>query len=184
MNYQKVLTAILVGCVAMLLGGCVLLGSPRSMAQVPAPELYCLFDSDCTVTPQDLADDFALPGTQGRGFIQSRTLPVGEDATAAAGLYAYLYRVDMQDAQAVAAQACINTVSLDVGPLVAFDYDGNGALEDAFVITRGGVGSVQPAALDQDEQTLIITFAPALCSRANNRGGESSYFIGFTSAFA
>jgi len=154
------------------------------MAQVPATELYCLFDSDCTVTPQDLADDFALPGTQGRGFIQSRTLPAGEDTTAAAGLYTYLYRVDMQDTRAVAAQACINTVSLDVGPLVAFDYDGDGALEDAFVITQGGVGSVQPATLDQDEQTLIITFVPALCSRANNRGGESSYFIGFTSAFA
>ncbi|MCA9969559.1 MAG: S8 family serine peptidase [Anaerolineales bacterium] len=153
------------------------------VASVSAPDVYCLFSADCTASVDDLAASFALPGTAGSGFLQSRLWPAGEAGTAGAGLFPYLYRVDLSDMAATLSPACVTELKLDFGPVVPLDYDGDGGAEHVFVVTGGGLGSIAPTAVNQAGSTLTVSFAPAVCAGASVGSGESSFFFGLASPF-
>jgi hypothetical protein len=150
-----------------------------SIVEVSAPGINCIFDTDCTITVDDLADYFTPPAATGDGFLQSRTWPVGEAGTAGAGLYAYLYRIDLRRALAVTAVSCVTTLAVDFGPVTPLDYNGDKVADHVFVVTKGGLGNVKPIVADQVGNTITFHFDPAVC--AGGRIGDSSYFFGMAS---
>ena len=86
---------------AVMLTGCEV---PLDLSVVSAPDINCMFDSDCTITVMDTTDHFTVGPTAGDAFLQSRTFPPGEAGTAAAGLHAYLYRFDLTQLGGLTAQ--------------------------------------------------------------------------------
>jgi len=153
-----------------------------SIVDVGAPNINCIFDADCTITVDDTVDHFTPPGATDSGFLQSRLFPVGEAGTAAAGLYGYLYRVDLRRAAAVTAQSCVTAMRIDFGPVTPIDYNGDSAPDDVFVITQGGLGNVKPASVEQTGDTLTFHFDPGVCTGNTSGNGDSSFFFGLTSA--
>lgn len=145
---------------------------------VAAPSVNCVFDADCTTTVTDSLSPISLPGTSGEGFLQTRTLPPGEEGTPGAGLTSYLYRIDLSPIGGVTAQPCITELSIDFGPLAPLDYDGDGDPDDAYVVTRGGIGSVRPASADQVGDRITFRFLPAVCAGNRPGAGDSTFFFG------
>ena len=152
-----------------------------SIVDVSAPDINCLFDTDCTITVSDLADYFTPPGASGSAFLQSRTWPVGEAGTPGAGLYAYLYRVDLRQAVGVTAASCVTNLRIDFGPITPLDYNGDQTPDDVFVIVKGGLGNVRPAAADLAGDTLTLMFDPPVCVGSRAEDGDSSFFFGLAS---
>src|SRR5215510_14210541 len=100
--------------------------APLDVVPVGAPAINCKFDTDCNITVSDTTANISLPGATGSGFLQSRTFPPGEPGTAAAGLQAYEYRIDLRNLTGVTAQPCISELRFDFGPVSPVDYDGDG----------------------------------------------------------
>ncbi len=145
------------------------------IVNVNFPAINCIFDLDCTITVTDTTDHFTLAGTAGDAFLQSRTFPTGEPGTVAEGLYAYLYRIDLRNLEGITHVPCVTSFTIEFGPVVPLDYDGNGIADDVFVATMGGLGTVAPFLADQVVDTITFRFDPILCP------GESSFFFGLTS---
>lgn len=152
-----------------------------NIVDVSAPDINCIFDADCTVTVSDVADYFTPPGATGSAFLQSRTWPVGEEKTPGAGLYAYLYRVDLRNAVGVTAAACVSSMSVSFGPVTPLDYNRDQRPDDLFVVVKGGIGSVRPASADLTGDMLTVRFNPAVCVGASTGNGDSSFFFGMAS---
>lgn len=150
-----------------------------TIVDVAAPNINCLFDTDCTITVDDLADHFLPPAATGDAFLQSRLWPAGEAGTTGAGLYPYLYRIDLRNAKGVTAAACVTTMQIDFGPIQSLDYNGDGRTEQIFVVTKGGLGNVKPVAATQSGDTITFRFDPAIC--VGGRVGDSSFFFGLAS---
>ena len=150
-----------------------------TIVEVAAPNINCLFDADCTITVDDLADHFLPPAATGDAFLQSRLWPTGEAGTVGAGLYPYLYRIDLRNAVGVTAAACVTTMQIDFGPVSTLDYNGDGKPEQIFVVTKGGLGNVKPVAASQSGDTITFRFDPAIC--VGGRTGDSSFFFGLAS---
>jgi hypothetical protein len=151
------------------------------MSTVSAPAINCKFDAACTITVSDTTDHFTIGPTVGDAFLQSRTFPPGEAGTAAAGLHAFLYRIDLRQLAGVTALPCVSQLSLDFGPVEKIDYDDNGSKEHVFVVTGGGLGSVAPTAVDKQGRIITFSFSPPVCAGASPGAGESSFFFGLTS---
>jgi hypothetical protein len=152
-----------------------------NLANVNAPNINCFFDSDCKITVSDLASNFVPPAAIGGGFLQSRTWPVGEAGTPGVNQYAYLYRVDLRSATAVTGIACVAGMSIDFGPIVANDYNGDAKPDHVFVITGGGLGTIAPKTAVQTGSQVTFRFEPAICPGARPGGGQSSFFFGMAS---
>ncbi len=152
-----------------------------SIVDVAAPNINCLFDADCTITVDDLASHFLPPAATGDAFLQSRLWPAGEAGTSGAGLYPYLYRIDLRNAVGVTAAACVTEMSLDFGTVAQFDYNGDTKPEDIFVITKGGLGNIKPVKAVQDGGKITFYFDPAACVGASRGKGDSTFFFGLAS---
>ena len=157
--------------------------APLNIATVKAPDINCVFDSDCTITVSDTTDAITLPGGSGSGFLQSRTLPVGEPGTPAAGLYGYEYRIDLRQIAGILDIPCVTSFQIDVGPIVPLDYDNDGITENIFVVTQGGLGTVAPTSVNQSGNTITFAFSPGVCTGSYSGGGDSSFFFGLTSQY-
>ncbi len=153
-----------------------------SMVEVSAPNINYLFDADGTITVNDLATNFTPPAASGDAFLQSRLWPVGEAGTPGAGLYAYVYRIDMRNAVGVTAISCVSSMSIDFGPISTLDYNGDTKLDHVFIITGGGLGNVKPAAATQIGSTITFQFDPAVCAGGASGNGDSSFFFGLASS--
>ncbi len=156
-----------------------------TIATVSSSEILCLFDGDCAIIADDTTSAFTLELMNGSGFLQSRLWPRGDVGTAGVGLFPYLYRVDMTELVGPGNPGCVTSFSLDFGPVVPLDYDDDGSLEQVFVITSGGLGSVAPSAVDLTGGELTISFSPPVCGdfSAQQNNGESSFFMGLASPF-
>ncbi|MFK7805835.1 MAG: S8 family serine peptidase [Anaerolineae bacterium] len=152
-----------------------------SITTVYAPGINCVFDIDCTITVSDSTAPINLPFSSGSGFLQSRTFPIGEAGTPASGLYTYEYRIDVRNLVGSTAAGCITTFSIPFGPIVPLNYTAIGGVDDVYVITRGGIGNVEPASATQTGDTVTFTFAPAICAGSSPGNGDSSFFFGLTS---
>lgn len=172
-----------IGIVLVLTIG-VALGAPLKIVKVSAPAINCKFDTDCKITVQDSGVDFSVPGTTGKGRLQSRLYPVSEPGTAAAGLYPYLYRVNLTDLVGPKSKSCLTELTIKFGPVKSIDYDGDGQLDQVFVMTSGGLGIAGPVTANQIAGTITFQFQAHPCSGSGSAKGESSFFFGLTSAQA
>lgn len=154
---------------------------PLTVVEVSAPPINCVFDDSCTVVVNDTTAPIVLPGS-GTGFFQSRTFR-GLPGSAAAGRYAYLYRVDLRQAVGVLSLGCVNSVTVNFGPVVsALDFNADGTSTDqVFVITTGGIGSVGLASADRVGNLITFTFSSPVCAGAGPGRGQSSFFWGLVS---
>lgn len=154
-------------------------------ANVSAPAINCVFDSDCTIFVDDVAATFTLPSTTGNGLLQSRMSPRGESGTDGAGLYAYEYRIDLQELIGPGNPGCVTELAVDFGPIVPLDYDGNGSLDQVYVVTAGGLGSVAPSAVNQTGGVVEFSFSPPVCGDFSDKqdNGASTFFFGMASPF-
>ena len=153
------------------------------IVEVSSPAINCIFDTDCTVTVTDTADVLLLNGMSGNGTLQSRTLPIGEAGTIGAGLYAYLYRIELVNQASTTDIACATSLSLDVGPITPLNYDGVGGVEDIYVVTSGGLGNTAPTRVTKAGDKITFTFDPLICTGNKAPNGDHSFFFGFASAF-
>ena len=170
--------------IGILLGFSVIItGCPTALTirNVSAPAINCKFDQDCKITVSDTTEHFTVGPTSGDAFLQSRTFPRGETETTAEGQYAYLYRIDLRNLAGVTALPCVNTFTIDFGPVAQLDYDDDGTPEHIFVVTSGGLGSVAPSSASQDGRIITFNFAPGVCAGSAPGNGQSSFFFGLTS---
>ncbi len=155
--------------------------APLKLVNVSFPDVNCKFDTDCTIYVNDLADHFMVGPTAGDAFLQSRSWPPGQPGTAGAGLHAYLYRIDLRNLAGLTALPCIHQMQIDFGAISQLDYDGDATLDDVFVGTGGGTGSVAPSSADKTGSTLTFNFSPGVCAGSSPGNGESSFFFGLAS---
>lgn len=151
------------------------------VAEVSAPDINCVFDSDCTITVSDFVDTFPVPAASGDARIQSRTQPPGEAGTPGDGLYAYEYRVNLTRVAALTAVVCVDELRVDFGPVESLDYDGDGRAEQVYVVTRGGLGSVRPSSAEQTGGVVTFRFQPGVCPGNRAGDGDTSFFFGLAS---
>jgi hypothetical protein len=156
--------------------------APLSVVNVAAPGINCVFSPTkipnspppaCSVVVNDSIGTFTPPGDSGDARLQSRTYP-GTAPAPAAGDLAYIYRVDLTAVQGATAANCVTTLALDFGPVVKLPYGSKGK-SDVFVVTVGGLGSVELASADQVGKTITFTFSKPVCP------GATSYFFGLAS---
>ena len=74
--------------------------APLSVVKVAAPDINCVFETDCTVIVTDSVGNIALPNIAGTARLQSRTF-AGQPGAPGAGTTAYEYRVDLTQATAI-----------------------------------------------------------------------------------
>ena len=179
---KKMMIIVIVAAVA---GCCGNVGEAvLDVVDVDAPAINCVFDSDCTITVADTSDELVLVGMVGSGFLRSRTLPVGEPGTLAEGLYGYEYRIDLRDNVGVLDIACAVSFSIDFGPVTALDYDGDGNLDDAYVVTGGGLGTVALSSVLISGNRVTFSFSSGVCAGSSAGNGDSSFFFGLASTSA
>jgi hypothetical protein len=75
---------------------------------------------------------------------------------------------------------CITSLSVNFGPTVTLDFNASGGsvTDQVYVVTSGGVGTVAPTSVEQNDGIVTFHFADPICP------GESSYFIGLVSSNA
>ena len=102
----------------------------------------------------------------------------------AAGLTGYEFRVDLSQATAGPAKACVTRLTLDAGQLSRLPYTGREDQFDVFVIDTGAPGFVGLASAERPGPPSRSYFAKPVCPAAGSDKGESSYFFGFAAAEA
>jgi hypothetical protein len=143
------------------------------IVRVAAPAVNCVFDPSCKITATDSIGDIPLPGITGPKVLQSSTF-TGAPGTPAAGLTGYEYRVDLT--RATGAGSCVASLTVDFGPVSSLNYGDTSALEQVFVVTQGGLGTIAPVSAVQAGRSVTFNFQPSICA------GQTSYFFGLASA--
>lgn len=158
--------------------------APLTIVNVSAPPINCVFDASCTVVVNDSTSPITLAGS-GTGFLQSRTFR-GLPGAPAAGLWAYLYRVDMRNAVGLTNIGCVNSVTINFGAVIStLDFNADGTKGDqVFVVTGGGLGTIGLASADKVGNEITFTFASPVCAGGRPGAGQSSFFWGLVSARA
>jgi hypothetical protein len=151
------------------------------IVKVAAPAINCVFDPSCKVTVTDSVGNIPLPGISGKAVLQSRTYN-GKAGAPAAGLVGYEYRVDLTQAVGIGKIPCVAALRVDFGPVSSLNYGGDPALEQVFVVTQGGLGSVGPVTAVQTGKAITFTFKPSVCAGSAPGKGETSFFFGLASA--
>lgn len=183
---SNILTSIVSALLAttMFLG---VQGSARaqtlSIVHVNAPAVNCKFDPSCKVVVNDFVTDFAWSSTANDSFIQSRTWPQGKLGTAAAELYAYVYRIDLSKSMAATHFTCVKTLTIPFGPVEAVKYSGE-TPHHVFVVTSGGLGSIAPiSAVRNIDNTIDFTFQQPFCNGGQPGKGGMTFFFGLSSKY-
>ena len=153
--------------------------APLRIVNVAAPAINCVFSTSCSVRVKDTKEDVPL-STGGKGVLRTRTFK-GASGSAAAGLFAYEYRLDLTDAVGTK-PSCIDWISLSFGPVVrTLDFGGTARPDDVFVITSGGTGSIGLTSAIQTRDTIRFTFRSPVCSATEKGKGASTFFWGLVS---
>jgi len=154
--------------------------APLNVVTVSAPEINCIYETDCTVTVTDTVAAITLPSMTGAGRLQSRTF-AGQAGAPAAGKTGYEYRLDMTQATAIGDVACVTGLEVNFGPVAKLQYNKVGPVDDVFVITKGGLGNIGLASAEQDRNTITFTFSQPVCAADTSGPGKSTFFFGLTS---
>jgi hypothetical protein len=152
-------------------------GQPLAITNVRSPSIHCFYSTDCTVTVEDTVDDLITVNDVVVGSLQTRTFH-GQPGAPLEALRGYQFRVVVPDAAGDGGARCLDAFAVDFnGTIDRIAYNGDGVGADIYVITRGGVGSVAPIAVELVDGQLRVQFGrPGLCP------GQSTYFFGFTSS--
>jgi hypothetical protein len=154
--------------------------APLKVVNVSAPAINCVFNPACKVTVNDTTDNIAM-STGGTGFLQSRTYS-GASGSAAAGLFAYEYRIDLRNAVGAVAISCIDSMTISFGPVVGtLNYGGDAKPDQIFVVTGGGIGTIGLASAIQTGSDITFNFASPICEGGAPGKGASSFFWGLVS---
>ena len=161
---------------------------PLTIANVGAPAINCVFSKPvggkCTVTVTDTIGTIAMPpGLSGVGRVQTRTF-LGAAGTPGAGKTAYLYRVDMTGAVSAGEAPCVTDLEINFGPITKLPYKANATKYDVFVITSGGIGTVDLFNAEQTGNSVDLVFNQPVCAGPSPGTGLTSYFVGLASAGA
>jgi hypothetical protein len=154
-----------------------------SIVNVSAPAINCIFETDCTVTVTDTIGTFTLPSATGTLRLQSRTFS-GQTGAPGAGKTAYEYRLDMTQATAIGDVACVTGLDVDFGPVTKLQYNAAGPLDDVFVVTKGGLGTIGLASAEQNRNIISFTFSQPVCAADTSGPGQTTFFFGLASAQA
>jgi hypothetical protein len=155
--------------------------APLSVVTVSAPAINCVFETDCTVVVTDTVGPLTLPGYwTGNPRLQSRTF-LGQAGAPGAGKTAYEYRIDLTGAQAVGDIACVTDLAIDFGPIAKLQYNRGGPLDDVFVITKGGLGTIGLAYAEQTGSIVTFTFSQPVCAADPSTPGQTTFFFGLAS---
>ena len=154
--------------------------TPLKVVNVGAPVINCVFDPSCTVTVSDTTDTIPIPAG-GTNFLQSRTF-VGSPGSPANSLYAHEYRIDLRNAIGITYIPCISSMTIEFGPVVStLDYDGDGVVDQVYVVTSGGLGSIGLASVEKDGNNITFNFSPSVCAGGSPGTGQSTFFFGLVS---
>lgn len=155
--------------------------APLSIVNVGAPAINCVFNPTCVITVTDSVGTFPLPGTVGTARLQSRTF-TGASGAPAAGFTGYEYRLDLTDVVGILAIPCVSQLRVTFGPVSAFQYNGAGPLDQVYVVTGGGLGTIGLAAANQVGDDITFTFSRPVCGGGSPGNGETSFFFGLASS--
>jgi hypothetical protein len=175
-----IVSALLMLFVSVTMAG-IACAETLSIVHVNAPAVNCKFDPSCKVVVTDVVANFAWSSSSNDSFLQSRTWPAGKPGTVAAGLYAYLYRIDLSKAMAAVGYTCVKSFSMPFGPVAAVDYDGSGTATHVFVITSGGLGSIAPVTAVKTGNKIDFTFQQPFCNGGQPDKGGMTFFFGMSS---
>lgn len=158
---------------------------PLSFVDVSAPDINCVFNTTCTVTVTDSVGTITVPPLlwSGTARLQSRSYP-GAAGAPGAGKTAYEYRIDLTQAVSDGEVPCVTDISVDFGKVTKLQYNKTGPLDDVFVVTKGGLGSVGLYAVEQNGNVVTFTFNQPVCAGPTPGTGHTSYFFGLASESA
>lgn len=155
--------------------------APLTVVTVAAPDINCVFETDCSVVVTDSVGNIALPGSTGTARLQSRTFP-GKPGAPGDGKTAYEYRLDLTQATALGDVSCVTGLDVDFGPVTKLQYNKSGPTDDVFVITKGGLGTIGLASAEQDRKGVItFTFSQPVCAADTAGPGQTTFFFGLAS---
>ncbi len=154
-----------------------------SFVNVSAPAINCVFNTTCKVTVTDSVDTITVPPGlwTGTARLQSRTFS-GAAGAPGAGKTAYVYRVDLTQVVSDAEVPCVTDIAVDFGPVSKLQYNNAGPLDDVYVVTKGGLGTVGLFAVDQTGDVVTFTFNQPVCAGPTPGTGHTSFFFGLASA--
>jgi hypothetical protein len=162
---------------AMFLTAPALFAQQLAVVNVQAPNVNFVFNPSGTVTVQDLTSPIWAGG-----FLQSRNFP-GAKGAPAAGLYVYEYRVDLRNVLAITFVPQITSMTVDIGPTVKLDFNGDNKPDDVFVVTKGGLGNVALKSAVRAGNNITFNFAGSVGGGSAPGKGDSSFFFGVVSKY-
>ena len=175
---------ILLGNIALLAAAPVAQAASLTVVTVAAPDINCVYETDCTVTVTDSIGTIPIPNlVSGTARLQSRTF-TGKPGAPAAGKTGYEYRVDLTTAVTNAEFSCVTDLAVDFGAVTKLQYNNLGPLDDVFVITKGGLGTIGLLFAEQTGNVITFTFSQPVCAGYSPNTGQTTFFFGLTSAFA
>jgi hypothetical protein len=154
---------------------------PLSVVNVSFPAVNCVFNPTCKITVTDSVGNIPLPAATGPGRLQSRTFK-GVAGTHAAGKTGYMYRVNLTQPAGLTALPCVSAIKVNFGPVAKLQYNAMGPLDDVFVGTGGGLGSIGLSGADQVGNVITFTFSAPVCAGSSPGNGQTSFFFGLASA--
>jgi hypothetical protein len=154
--------------------------APLTVVKVAAPDINCVFETDCTIVVTDSVGNIALPSVTGVARLQSRTF-TGQPGAPGAGKTGYEYRLDLTQATALADVACVTGLDVDFGPVTKLQYNKVGPADDVFVVTKGGLGTIGLAFAEQNRNIITFTFTQPVCAADSSGPGQTTFFFGLAS---
>jgi hypothetical protein len=154
---------------------------PLSVVNVSFPAVNCVFNPTCKITVTDSVGNIPLPAATGPGKLQSRTFK-GVRGSHAAGKTGYMYRVNLTQPAGLTAVPCVSAIKVKFGPVAKLQYNAIGPLDDVFVGTGGGLGSIGLSGADQVANVITFTFSAPVCAGSSPGRGQTSFFFGLASA--
>jgi hypothetical protein len=158
----------------------VVAAAPLKVVNVSAPAINCVFNAPCTITVNDTTDNIPM-STGGTGVLKSRTFK-GLPGSPADGLFAFEYLLDLRNAVGATAVSCIDSMTINFGPVVStLNYGGDRKPDQVFVVTGGGIGTIGLAAAVPTGSSIRFNFTSPICEGGAPGKGDSSFFWGLVS---
>lgn len=173
-------TYALAGAIA-LLAATTSANAQLRVVNVRSPAVNCVFSPSCVLAVFDEIGTIPITGIAGSARLLTRPF-TGSAGSPAAGLYGYVYRVDLTYAAGITFPACVSRLRIDFGPPTPLNYDRVGPLDHVFVITTGAVGTIGLASAVRAGRIITFNFTRGICTGASVGRGQSSFFFGLASA--
>lgn len=155
---------------------------PLRVVEVGLSELPCIFNAECKFDLDRADEEIPLPAA-GKSFLKTLML-TGKKGSPAAGMYGYIYQVDLYLAVAALNVPCVTSLTVDFGDVVnTLDYNGDGQTGDeVFVIfSRASEGDVGLASARKKGRNIIFKFKSPVCTGSRPESGQRSLYFGLVS---